>query len=124
MKIPATIDQHYVVRLNPVLDRNIQEQLTKLRNEGVDLVIVALPEKNTPFYSKFILTIFCSIARRLRFLHLDEVKRVADIVLGLMTQCVIRKNIEKSAFATVQNIVLKMNAKMKGINSETEATAL
>jgi eukaryotic translation initiation factor 2C len=57
-----------------------------------------------------------------------EVKRVAEIVLGVMTQCVVKANImkcmEKQDRMTTTNIAMKMNMKMGGTNSLAESNEL
>lgn len=46
----------------------------------------------------------------------DEAKRVSEIVCGVMTQCVQVKNVRARKPMTIANILLKLNAKMGGIN--------
>lgn len=46
-----------------------------------------------------------------------EVKRVGDTVLGMATQCVQAKNVNKTALQTLSNLCLKINVKLGGINS-------
>ena len=60
------------------------------------LVIVVLPGK-TPVYA--------------------EVKRVGDTMLGLATQCVQAKNVNKTSPQTLSNLCLKINVKLGGINN-------
>ena len=60
------------------------------------LVCVVLPGK-TPVYA--------------------EVKRVGDTVLGMATQCVQAKNVNKTSPQTLSNLCLKINVKLGGINS-------
>ncbi|RWS17692.1 protein argonaute-2-like protein, partial [Dinothrombium tinctorium] len=64
--------------------------------QGLQLVVVVLPGK-TPVYA--------------------EVKRVGDTVLGMATQCVQAKNVNKTSAQTLSNLCLKMNVKLGGINS-------
>lgn len=63
---------------------------------GLQLVVVVLPGK-TPVYA--------------------EVKRVGDTVLGMATQCVQAKNVNKTSPQTLSNLCLKINVKLGGINS-------
>jgi len=63
---------------------------------GLQLVCVVLPGK-TPVYA--------------------EVKRVGDTVLGMATQCVQAKNVNKTSPQTLSNLCLKINVKLGGINS-------
>ena len=46
-----------------------------------------------------------------------EVKRVGDTVLGLATQCVQAKNVNKTSPQTLSNLCLKINVKLGGVNS-------
>ncbi|XP_070494487.1 protein argonaute-2 [Chironomus tepperi] len=63
----------------------------------LQLVVVVLPGK-TPVY-------------------VTEVKRVGDTVLGMATQCVQAKNVNKTSPQTLSNLCLKINVKLGGINS-------
>nr|CAI5856771.1 unnamed protein product [Callosobruchus analis] len=64
--------------------------------QSLQLVVVVLPGK-TPVYA--------------------EVKRVGDTVLGMATQCVQAKNVNKTSPQTLSNLCLKINVKLGGINS-------
>ncbi len=46
-----------------------------------------------------------------------EVKRVGDTLLGLATQCVQAKNVNKTSAQTLSNLCLKINVKLGGVNS-------
>ena len=48
---------------------------------------------------------------------LDEVKRVGDNLLGVCTQCIDLKNASKCNTSTINNLCLKINAKLGGTNS-------
>ena len=48
-------------------------------------------------------------------------KEQSDIVHGIMSQCVLMKNVSRPTPATCANIVLKLNMKMGGINSRIVA---
>lgn len=50
-------------------------------------------------------------------LYTAEVKRVGDTVLGMATQCVQAKNVNKTSPQTLSNLCLKINVKLGGINS-------
>ena len=63
---------------------------------ALQLVVVVLPGK-TPVYA--------------------EVKRVGDTVLGMATQCVQAKNVNKTSPQTLSNLCLKINVKLGGVNS-------
>jgi len=64
--------------------------------QGLQLICIVLPGK-TPVYA--------------------EVKRVGDTVLGMATQCVQAKNVNKPSPQTLSNLCLKINVKLGGINS-------
>ncbi|GAB6018873.1 argonaute 1 [Chamberlinius hualienensis] len=64
--------------------------------QGLQLVVVVLPGK-TPVYA--------------------EVKRVGDTILGMATQCVQAKNVNKTSPQTLSNLCLKINVKLGGVNS-------
>lgn len=51
---------------------------------------------------------FCSTA---------EVKRVGDTVLGMATQCVQMKNVQRTTPQTLSNLCLKINVKLGGVNN-------
>jgi hypothetical protein len=46
-----------------------------------------------------------------------EVKRVGDTLLGMATQCVQMKNVNKPSPQTLSNLCLKINVKLGGVNS-------
>jgi eukaryotic translation initiation factor 2C len=73
--------------------RHLKDKFPELQ-----LVIVILPGR-TPVYA--------------------EVKRVGDTVLGLATQCIQSKNVNKSQnlIQTLSNLCLKINVKLGGINN-------
>ena len=48
-----------------------------------------------------------------------EVKRVGDTLIGLATQCVQAKNVNKTSPQTLSNLCLKINVKL-GKQTETE----
>lgn len=48
---------------------------------------------------------------------LAEVKRVGDTLLGVATQCVQTRNVNRTSPQTLSNLCLKINVKLGGINS-------
>uniref|UniRef100_A0A8C5W967 Protein argonaute-1 n=1 Tax=Leptobrachium leishanense TaxID=445787 RepID=A0A8C5W967_9ANUR len=68
----------------------------KTAHRDIQLVIVVLPGK-TPVYA--------------------EVKRVGDTVLGMATQCVQMKNVQRTTPQTLSNLCLKINVKLGGVNN-------
>lgn len=63
---------------------------------GLQLIVVVLPGK-TPVYA--------------------EVKRVGDTLLGIATQCVQVKNVNRTTAQTLSNLCLKINVKLGGVNN-------
>jgi eukaryotic translation initiation factor 2C len=45
------------------------------------------------------------------------VKRVGDTLIGLATQCVQSKNVNKTTPQTLSNLCLKINVKLGGVNN-------
>jgi hypothetical protein len=68
----------------------------KATYNGLQLIVVVLPGK-TPVYA--------------------EVKRVGDTLIGLATQCVQAKNVNKTTPQTLSNLCLKINVKLGGVNN-------
>ncbi|GMT00939.1 hypothetical protein PENTCL1PPCAC_23113 [Pristionchus entomophagus] len=66
-----------------------------------DLIIVVLPAKNSEIYM--------------------TVKECSDMVHGVMSQCVLLKNVLRPSPATCANLILKLNMKLGGINSRLVA---
>lgn len=63
------------------------------------------------------LQIVLSLHFNVFLVFLAEVKRVGDTVLGMATQCVQAKNVNKTTPQTLSNLCLKINVKLGGINS-------
>uniref|UniRef100_A0A7N6BUN4 Argonaute RISC catalytic component 2 n=1 Tax=Anabas testudineus TaxID=64144 RepID=A0A7N6BUN4_ANATE len=64
------------------------------------------------------LVIFLQQCRILRSPEMTtEVKRVGDTVLGMATQCVQVKNVQKTTPQTLSNLCLKINVKLGGVNN-------
>lgn len=68
-------------------------------------------------YSFVIVTYIDLEIIRVFYVFLAEVKRVGDTVLGMATQCVQAKNVNKTSPQTLSNLCLKINVKLGGINS-------
>ncbi|KAK0416178.1 hypothetical protein QR680_012330 [Steinernema hermaphroditum] len=62
-----------------------------------DLIIVVMQSKNSDLYM--------------------TVKECGDLKHGIMSQCLLMKNVQRPSPATCSNIILKINAKLGGINS-------
>ncbi|RNA31902.1 Argonaute [Brachionus plicatilis] len=76
----------------------VEPMFRYLKNQyhGLQLIVVVLPGK-TPVYA--------------------EVKRVGDTLIGLATQCVQSKNVNKTSPQTLSNLCLKINVKLGGVNN-------
>ncbi|KAG8134005.1 hypothetical protein E2320_011768 [Naja naja] len=55
--------------------------------------------------------------RHLKNTYSAEVKRVGDTVLGMATQCVQMKNVQRTTPQTLSNLCLKINVKLGGVNN-------
>uniref|UniRef100_A0A8C2TG00 Protein argonaute-2 n=1 Tax=Coturnix japonica TaxID=93934 RepID=A0A8C2TG00_COTJA len=77
---------------------SVEPMFRHLKNtySGLQLIIVILPGK-TPVYA--------------------EVKRVGDTLLGMATQCVQMKNVQRTTPQTLSNLCLKINVKLGGVNN-------
>lgn len=85
--------------------------------QGLQLVCVVLPGK-TPVYGMLSWTNLLHLETCIEFQSLPaEVKRVGDTVLGMATQCVQAKNVNKTSPQTLSNLCLKINVKLGGVNS-------
>lgn len=82
--------------------------------QSLQLVVVVLPGK-TPVYGEWWNKMYTFKFEKIPFLA--EVKRVGDTVLGMATQCVQAKNVNKTSPQTLSNLCLKINVKLGGINS-------
>jgi hypothetical protein len=51
----------------------------------------------------------------------DKVKKIAEIQVGILTQCLKAKTVYKLNPATLSNILLKVNAKLNGLNHNIAA---
>lgn len=90
--------EHEGSRNVPRLRQIFQE---KFIAKGCKFVLVIIPRKNTPIYSHV------KQASELEFLNPGST---------VLTQCVVGINVKKAHNAIVQNILLKINAKLGGIN--------
>ncbi|KAI6228271.1 hypothetical protein M3Y95_00605100 [Aphelenchoides besseyi] len=67
------------------------------KNRVCDLALVLMPSKNNDIYM--------------------VVKELTDIKYGIMSQCLLMKNVVKPTSASAANIILKLNMKLGGVNS-------
>lgn len=70
----------------------------------------------TDFDDCYFMPTFCDLASLFCVLK-AEVKRVGDTVLGMATQCVQVKNVQKTTPQTLSNLCLKINVKLGGVNN-------
>lgn len=82
----------------------IDQILEKISAKGYELVFVILPTKNTPLY--------------------DYIKTQADIKFGLHTVCSVGSNLIKGQNQYFNNVALKFNLKLGGINQLVDNTRL
>ncbi|XP_043269247.1 protein argonaute-2-like [Venturia canescens] len=77
--------------------REIIQFFNDKKEDGLKLIIVVVPDKTGPVYSK--------------------VKQVAELNVGILTQCIKAVTVErKMNDATAGNILLKINSKLNGTN--------
>ncbi|KAF5281182.1 hypothetical protein FQA39_LY17853 [Lamprigera yunnana] len=74
--------------------KNLEEQFKKLKT--MQLILVVIPDYKKEIYS--------------------YVKQVAELTVGVVTQCVKAKNVFQKRSSVVSNILLKINAKLNGRN--------
>ncbi|MCP9264552.1 Protein argonaute-2 [Dirofilaria immitis] len=82
------------------------EIATEYKQTGTscDVVIVVLPTKNADLYM--------------------TVKECSDMIHGIMSQCILMKNVMRPSPATCCNLILKINMKLGGINSRVVADSI
>ncbi|KAJ3205805.1 argonaute 1 [Clydaea vesicula] len=70
----------------------------RTNSRSVDLVLCVLPQaRNTALY--------------------NEIKRIGETDLGLMTQCVVQRKVADQKGGYLGNLILKINAKLGGVNT-------
>ncbi|KPI94966.1 Protein argonaute-4 [Papilio xuthus] len=87
--------------------KNFTQQLQKISNDA------GMPIIGQPCFCWS----QCSNTSSPHLCSCTEVKRVGDTVLGMATQCVQAKNVNKTSPQTLSNLCLKINVKLGGINS-------
>lgn len=85
---------------NPRDVQNLKNLLDNQKQKGMKLVVVVLPGFPAEVYAR--------------------VKQQAELYVGILTQCVkeqtINKCVQKNDRSTAGNILLKINAKLNGVN--------
>jgi eukaryotic translation initiation factor 2C len=54
-------------------------------------------------------------------LFIAKVKQITELNVGVLTQCLKSKTLMKLSDATIMNILLKINAKLNGVNHKFES---
>lgn len=87
-------------------DKEIKEKLARYGKEkSVQIVFVIIPDSG-PIYSK--------------------VKQIAELTEGVLTQCIKGNTVfrKRTDGSTISNILLKVNAKLNGINYKLQSSAI
>jgi eukaryotic translation initiation factor 2C len=80
--------------------RNLKDDWSKQNlSDMKSFVLVMIPRKGCSLY--------------------NQVKQAAELNVGVLTQCVIQKNMDNANHSVVKNILLKVNCKLGGINHVT-----
>ncbi|XP_077273947.1 argonaute 2 [Temnothorax americanus] len=77
---------------------NELDKITKffINNKNLKLIIVIIPDRTDVMYGK--------------------VKKITEMDVGVLTQCIKLKTLKRCQVATVKNILLKINSKLNGVN--------
>ncbi|KAF5287954.1 hypothetical protein FQA39_LY15592 [Lamprigera yunnana] len=95
MKI--AVPKFIILKLQRSMEKRIlEEQFKKLKT--MTLILVVIPDRLKDIYS--------------------YVKQVAELTVGVVTQCVKAKNVFQKRSSTISNILLKINAKLNGRNHQ------
>ncbi|XP_031786529.1 protein argonaute-2 [Nasonia vitripennis] len=81
--------------------RELMAYFNEMKTKQIKLVVVVVPEMKGPY---------------------SKVKQMSELEVGLLTQCLKSKTLFKLNDATAGNILLKINAKLNGINHIFEET--
>uniref|UniRef100_A0AC35TUF3 ArgoN domain-containing protein n=1 Tax=Rhabditophanes sp. KR3021 TaxID=114890 RepID=A0AC35TUF3_9BILA len=100
MRFPEWPDVVKYGRPTPSDVKNLYREICEFyinSNRDCDMVIIVLPAKNADVYM--------------------TIKENSDVVYGVMSQCVLLKNVSRLSQATLANLILKLNLKLGGINA-------
>uniref|UniRef100_A0A453E8N1 Piwi domain-containing protein n=1 Tax=Aegilops tauschii subsp. strangulata TaxID=200361 RepID=A0A453E8N1_AEGTS len=106
------------------VEAKLREVRQQAGNMKIDLVLAILPNKNGSLYGNVSCRRFDSFADVIMTYPMPDVicstgdiKRICETDIGLMSQCCLLKNVEKSSPQFLANVALKINAKCGGRNS-------
>ncbi|KAL0270928.1 UNVERIFIED_CONTAM: hypothetical protein PYX00_008198 [Menopon gallinae] len=108
LKMDNPICGNDCIDCDPIREQNIFQTFSKLRSQNVQLAFVLIPDRGNVY---------------------GKVKKVSEIDVGLLTQCVKASTLKKSLGgprgpnpSTFANILLKVNAKLNGTNHSLHPT--
>nr|AGC95229.1 argonaute-3 [Penaeus monodon] len=99
--------------------KKMAEERGMIMNEPVKLMLGSAPEKDFPGImksAKGIQFILVNLPSKKGDLY-GRVKKMGDREFSVVTQCILSKNLRNPKPATVNNVLLKINAKMGGVNN-------
>ena len=105
------------------VEAKLREVRQQAGNMKIDLVLAILPNKNGSLYGNVSCRRFDSFADVIMTYPMPDVicstgdiKRICETDIGLMSQCCLLKNVEKSSPQFLANVALKINAKVNSIS--------
>ncbi|XP_037940130.1 protein argonaute-2 isoform X2 [Teleopsis dalmanni] len=75
--------------------KRIEDKLLDIKNNGYDFIIVVIPDRNVTY---------------------SDIKKAAELKYGLLTQCIKAGTFRRLNSQLIDNILLKINAKLNGTN--------
>lgn len=101
-KLSMNFDQNYEwEKMKPICrDNEVDAMMNKLKSKDVKLIFVIIPDRPDCY---------------------QKVKISAEINCGMLTQCIKSRTIGRLDLSIVNNILLKVNAKLNGVNHKLEA---
>lgn len=116
MKIGTPLTPFNVFDIHPREAVALENHFHMLKSKNIKLVIVVIPN-NPEAYSQFS---FCNIHFIEDLFHSSiisgKVKQITELNIGLLTQCLKMKTLNRLDLSTVGNILLKINTKLNGVN--------
>ncbi|KAK7603257.1 hypothetical protein V9T40_003256 [Parthenolecanium corni] len=95
MRVPRPQQSYTIDQRARPNERDIENDLREFSKLGVKFVIVILPNRNETY---------------------GQVKRASEWRTGVLTQCIKARTMDRINSMTVTNILLKVNAKLSGVN--------